>query len=266
MGKTIRNNYQSIQEILALPEPTNETNLSIWNGTANNNHSENWYGPNGETMEQVIDYCTNGWEYGIEKTDKLKQQISIPVLESVKRKLTKGSEGDWLDIHAVNRGQLATAWTKKKRTNSRGPKRFQLVCKLGGAGYVSGEALLWRGVTCMALAQAIIEAGHAVEIIGFNNTKSVYQDGTGILNTLNIKEYAQPLDVGTLATVTGLAGFYRYYMFLARLQENKEATYGLGRSLDEPPAIESGQAQQIIIDPKIETKKEAEKFLEEVEL
>ncbi len=109
-------------------------------------------------MEQVIDYCTNGWEYGIEKTDKLKQQISIPVLESVKRKLTKGSEGDWLDIHAVNRGQLATAWTKKKRTNSRGPKRFQLVCKLGGAGYVSGEALLWRGVTCMALAQAIMIA------------------------------------------------------------------------------------------------------------
>ena len=187
-------------------------------------------------------------------------------MENLKRRIVKGPKGDFLDIHKVNRGQLDTAWTSRKRQASRGPKRFQLVCKLGGHGMMKGTELLWRGVACLALSQALIEAGNAVEIIGFNNTKDVYLDGTSILNTIQIKDYSTPFDIMALTTVIGLAGFYRYYMFLARLQLDKEASRGLGRSVDIPPKIESGTATQIIIPPDIHSKKRVIDFLNNVDV
>jgi hypothetical protein len=264
---TIKNHYDSIQGLRDLPLPINPHNAQIFEGTVKGSyHDKNWFGPKDETAEQVLEYCKTGWTYGTEQAEKMKEQITLPVMESLKRRIVKGPQGDYLDIHKVNRGQLDTAWTKKKRNSSRGPRRFQLVCKLGGNCNISGIQLLWRGVACLALSQALIEAGNSVEIIGFNNTKNVYQDGTNILNTVQIKSYTTPFDIMALTTVIGLSGFYRYYMFLARLQSEKDATWGLGRSCDEPPKIESGQAKQIIIPTDLHTKKSVIDYLKNVDV
>ena len=267
MEKTIRNHYDSIEGLRELPEPTNETNLGIFKSAClGNGHDKNWFGPKNETPEQVKELCRTGWQYGVNEAEKMRDQISLPVMESLKRKIIKGNQGDFLDIHKVNRGQLDIAWTKKRRSSSRGPRRFQLICKLGGSCFLSGIQLLWRGVACLALAQALIEAGNSVEIIGFNNTKRVYLDGTNIMNTVQIKEYSTPFDINALTTVIGLSGFYRYYMFLARLQLDKEASYGLGHSADEPPKIESGQAKQIVIPHDLLEKSAVVNYLKTVDV
>ena len=270
-NKTIRTDFGSVAEVAALPKSgSTKKNQELWESVSSPDRSGSgwteWWGPNKEVVSDVLNYSDNGWVWGAEKIEKLADQISIPVLETVKRKLTRGPEGDYLDIHQVYRGNISNAWTKKRRTSTRGPKRFQLVTKLGANCGTSGEKLFWRGVACLALAKAIIEAGHAVEIIAYSTTKSCFITGNQDheMVTINVKPFNMALDMESLATTTCLSGFYRYYLFLARLQHGLDVGQGFGRDGHDVPEIESGSAKQIVVPGEIQSKLEVEEYLKNI--
>lgn len=260
-----RVNYDSISEVHDHPEPTNPDNLSEWKRVTTDSYGgSGWFGPKGTKIQDVYNYAEKGWQAGAKKVEKLSESISLPVLESIHRKLVKGDIGDFLDPHAINRGQFSTAWTSKKRKAGRGPKRYQLCCQIGGHFGMSGDALMWRGVACLALAQAIIKAGHAVEIIAYANVSGCYTDGSGLVTTVKVKPFQSYLDLSSLAVVLGLSGFYRVYMWKARLCSDKTIEDGFGCPSGSLPKIESGTAKQIKIYEDATSKESAENFLKNV--
>jgi len=265
----VENHYGSVAEITELPLPTREKNKSIWSGCSTST-SRDWWGPNQESVGDVLSFSKNGWEWGAEQISSMSEQISIPILANVKRRLSKGPDGDYLDIHQVYRGNISTAWTKKRRKAGTGPKRFQLLCRLGANCGTSGEKLFWRGVATAALAKAMVEAGHAVEIIGHSIVRDCFKNSGGSdigqeIVTIKIKEYGMPLDLESLAVTACLSGFYRYYLFLNRLiHEGLDCDYGLGRHEYTTPKIESGDAKQVEVPEDIKSKIDVERFLSEI--
>ena len=120
-----------------------------------------------------------------------------------------------------------------------------------------------------ALAKSIVEAGHAVEIIGHSTVKGVFANGRKNVGTevvtIKLKEFGMPLDLENLAVTACLAGFYRYFLFLIRLtHKNLDAAEGLGYDVHELPEIESGSAKQIEVPASIGSKEDVEKFLSEI--
>ena len=269
----VRKDFNSVSEIAELPLPTRSVNKVHWARTSkykDNICGGGWWGPNQESVEDVISYSKGGWSWGAEKISEMADEISIPILANVKRRLSKGPEGDYLDIHQVYRGNISTAWTKKRRKAGSGPKRFQLLTKLGANCSVKGEVLFWRGVAMAALAKSIVEAGHAVEIIGHSTVQDVFTNGRKRVSssevvTVKLKEFGMPLDLENLAVTACLAGFYRYFLFLIRLtHKGLDAAGGLGYDVHELPKIESGSAKQIEVPASIGSKEDVEKFLSEI--
>jgi len=125
--------------------------------------------------------------------------------------------------------------------------------------------MLWRAVACLALADAISKAGHAVEIIAFCNVADCFTSGGGQICTVKVKPFESYLDLSNLAVTLGLSGFYRIYMWKARLAHpTKNVSSGMGRSTNRLPEIQSGNATQIKIDGNITSKSDAEYFLNNI--
>ena len=265
--KKERLDFDSVVDVFNMPDPTTENNKSIWESQQDRQYrQEGWYGLGDTSRQEAMDIVRDGWPVGAEKVESMSQQISLPTLESIQRKLVRGDIGDFCDPHQINRGNFSTAWTSKKRKLGSGPKRYQLCCQIGGNANITGEEMLWRAVACLALAQAICKAGHAVEIIAFCNVRDCFTSGTrGQICTVKVKPFESYLDLSNLAVTLGLAGFYRIYMWKARLAHpTKNVSWGMGSSTPHLPEIESGNATQIKIDGDIASQSDCEYFLNNI--
>ena len=223
--------FDSIQDFVNLPKPTkNESNKKYWKSFDMNKKST-WLSPKGNSRKEIEVFSKNGWEYGSKKASKLIETISLPFIESSKRKPIKSDRGDELDIHKVYRGELNTAWRRTKRKSKKAPQRFSLICRIGGHCGISSDELMWRGVATLALATVLSKAGHAVEIKGYSMNTGVYPQALikDRLDIITLKEFSKPLDIDSLSNVLALAGFFRHYMFKAWLQSQYACPSGLGR-------------------------------------
>ena len=261
-----RIDFDSVQEVYNIPDPVTQRNIDSWQSQEDRIHSgSGWYGLGDTTRQEAKNIVRDGWLLGANKVEEMTSTISLPTLESIQRKLVRGDIGDFCDPHQINRGQFSTAWTSKKRRLGTGPKRYQLCCQIGGNCYVDCEEMLWRAVACLALADAISKAGHAVEIIAFCNVADCFTSGGGQICTVKVKPFESYLDLSNLAVTLGLSGFYRIYMWKARLAHpTKNVSAGMGRSTNRLPEIQSGNATQIKIDGNITSKSDAEYFLNNI--
>jgi hypothetical protein len=173
--------------------------------------SESWL--NAPSAKEAAARVTHGWPEGARRVLSSLADLDVPVPVSVRRRIARADQGDELDIHAVNRGDLATAWTMRRRRHARGSFTVRLVAQANLLGKTTPDELFWRGAAIVKLADALTAAGYSVEIVGAISSNRVKGVDGDFLVTFPLKEAAAPLDVEALAGVLCNAGFHRLYGF-----------------------------------------------------
>lgn len=242
------------------------------------NYREPKYGV--PTLGDVVELSRRGWPDGLRRIRESLRCLNLPGVASVKRRRTRGSFGDSLDIHRVYSGQLDTAWSRTERTVKRGLGRIVTTLLVGitASWGRSAEEFFWRGAVATTIADMLERSGRRVRIVGFMHARGVYEDSYDETTTItfNVKQETQLLDLERLAFVTALSGFFRVWMFRAMASPKEASDDGLGHPVhleagpakvdeDMPPALHqfAGNAGTIIIDD-VWNKESAQKLVDEV--
>jgi hypothetical protein len=156
----------------------------------------------------------DGWPEGAQRVINELANISVLPPVSIRRKLSRGDQGDELDIHSVSRGQLDRAWTKRQRREVAVPKVIRLVVQLNLLADTKKETLFYRGAAIVKLADLLVEAGYSVEIVGAI-ASYLHRGGpkARFLACCMLKTTSEPLDIAVLAGTVCNAGFHRTYGF-----------------------------------------------------
>lgn len=264
--------FETAQDLIDVKEEqiTNKANLINWKDIKTNRSGSSWYGHGLTTHQKTTEAISKGWAYGNKKVEEMTAQIKLPQLESVKRRNVRGREGDSIDIHKVNSGQLDRAWTARKRLSKRSAKRFTITANIGANAHVNSEVLFWRGVATCALTNALVTAGHAVEVIAYTtntaltndeNQKSPYE----MFHTIGIKSFTTPLNIASLTASICMAGFFRTCMFKAWLTDPQDCRPGLGHATasELPQEVLNRNGTIISVPVKLKNTKDVEQWLNE---
>lgn len=186
--------------------------------------NEVWYGA--KTAGEAMNHAIHGWPAGAERIRKMMDSIDAPPPVNVKRKLTRGDQGDELDIHAVYRGGLDQAWSRRRRHQARGRMSVRLVVHLGGSKHMQSEPMFWRGAAAVKATELLEEAGYRVELIAVDfhcsmDSGGFFTDGDPKLEgqeinaygSMIVKDSGQSLDIEQVAGVVCNAGFFRTFGF-----------------------------------------------------
>lgn len=171
-----------------------------------------WLGAS--TARQAAQRVTQGWPEGADRALNLLASLDVPPPMDTKRRVTRSDQGDELDIHAVYKGQLDTAWSRRKRKQGRGPFIVRLVAQCNLLSSFTPEEMFWRGAAIIKAVEMLTTAGYSVEVLGVTASHSVGGIGD-FCHTYPLKESKSPLDVAGLAGVVCNAGFHRLYGFRA---------------------------------------------------
>ena len=174
-----------------------------------------WYGV--ASLAEVKRVMREGYLEGAARVDQLYEAVAptLPRAVDFRRHRVRADQGDSLDIHAVNRGALSTAWETVKRKARAGTGLIRIAVDICGNGNVSAENLQWRGIAALALARAMTKAGYSVEIVaGQAGTGAFYglEELRGTI-TVTVKPRNAAVDTATLAATVCLPGFFRYSGF-----------------------------------------------------
>lgn len=229
-----------------------------------------WYGIEGG-VDAVKRTLIEGYQDGATMVDKLYDAIapSLPRAVDFRRKPIRGDQGDTLDIHAVNRGDLAKAWTRTTRKANTGTGLVRIAVDICGNAYVTAEQLKWRGVAALALARAMVKAGYSVEIVAGQSGKGAFSssDAIGTI-TVTVKPRYTPLDTATLAATVCLPGFFRYLGFLSIIRQaddiGSDVRGGLGRAVKLESALPVPEKiAQVIVPETIDNEQRAVAWIKE---
>ena len=199
-----------------------------------NHGGMSWYGvSNIKALHRALD---QGHDGGVKAIDTMLDKIKakLPKAVGLGRKLIRGDQGDEIDIHAVNRGDISRAWTSRKRQIKRGKSAVRIVCDIAGNCNVDASTLQWRGVAAMCVAEIMTGAGYKTEIVAGMSTAGAAAGLPEVLTTVTVKTMGTQPDKGLLAAVLCLAGFFRTWGFVAILRHadnaGKDASSGLGHT------------------------------------
>lgn len=169
---------------------------------------DTWYGaPSGE---EAADRAVRGWAEGAERVRQMLADVEAPTPVSVKRKLRRGDQGDELDIHAVYRGALDRAWSRRQRTHHRSRMTVRLALQVGGSKTMVADEMFWRGAAIAKLTEVLEDAGYGVEVVC---AESTLQRSNVIHQLFVLKDAGSPLNLDQLAGVVCNAGFFRTWCF-----------------------------------------------------
>ena len=257
----------SLVELLDMECPSsNQSNKNRFNKFKNQIRSNGWYGPTCDSAKEIIDNALLGDKYLYEKYlipkikllgDSQDVKDSEQSIQIVKRKRTRGSQGDELDIHRVYQGQLDKAWSKSIRVEV--AQKFHLVTLLidyGGNSSESATNSLWRTAVVVRLAEELERAGKSVQIIAsFACTGSSISHNKMLSSSLMIKKYNEKLSMERLAAMSHI-GSFRVFGFLGIVCQEEQATsdlgYDSGVSIENMPIhlqeeIDGGHMKVVII-------------------
>lgn len=201
--------YESVAEFVhaATTECSNEGSRGEMCRLIDGDHYD-WYGANCRTGRDVVEKLKTGWQEGRDKANAMLAGLDTSELNPInrKRRLTKGAEGDELDIQQVYCGNLERAWTTPKRRRLHGPQQVTILANMICHGREDADVLFWRGAAAIAVADKLEEAGYVVRIIvGFGGE---HDAGGPVSCRITVKDHGAPLDITTTASVV-LPGFFR---------------------------------------------------------
>jgi hypothetical protein len=237
----VHDHYPSVSSMFDLLAENREWkysgNRALLAGHKGRDRGIGWHGIEGGAVG-VINAVERGYPAGAQKVAIMRDSIaaSLPRAVGVNRVRVRGTFGDDLDIHAINRGDFGTAWSTAKRRVKVGTSIVRIVIDICGSGTVSADVLAWRGVAGLSLAQIMQPAGYSVEIVGAMGTTRPGDDMGNLAITTLLKAHGASADIDLLAATTCLAGFFRLFGFAAIIaacdKQGKEANSGLGQYLD----------------------------------
>lgn len=218
-----------------------------------------------------------GWRDALPRIEALALRISAKVAEplDVRRKMRRGPEGDELDIHAVNSGNLGKAWTARKRAVARAPAPIRIIANVVYNCETSSEVFFWRGAAALALVRALRRKGYRTAISGAGLLVSPFSNGRGTLDYLarfDALRYGEAIDTARLAAVLCSSAMLRHTIFRTILTTPAVVTSGFGYAPDDQKlarcVIESGafpnSTEERLMIPDIANERDAGRWLERV--
>jgi len=173
----------------------------------------------GRTVQDMQDATVRCPERFIRAIEEAKQAIEenlpTPTRKRRKRKYNQ-EDGEELCPQAWLE-RKTDGWTVMQRT-----KRLKNVVTIAVNCSVlvmrEPEDLLWRGAMAAALADALTDRGHSVEIIAFACSDRTAASGkpSHAIHRLPIKLSSQPMDIGAVAVALCDIAFYRLIMLPVR--------------------------------------------------
>lgn len=177
--------------------------------------AQDWLGC--DSVSQVIDFVTNGWAAGVDKGIAAQGKFAPPKIKYIRRKRKWSDQGDHIDIHRVNSGNIDRAWQRAVKTSGGSRKTGRnvvIAVDIAGNCNVSSESLFWAGAAASVMASNLVVAGYNVAVVSYHLTS--YQGSSNVdysHMSAMLKGFDEPLDLSRLYSTTALAGFFRYYSF-----------------------------------------------------
>lgn len=207
-------------------------------GSHSGSGNEKWYGTS--TFAEASDRIKRGWPEGAKRLAEIAtKEIE---LQSVRRRRTRGDQGDEIDMQAVWRGDLSRAWTRTRRQmRSGGMRNITLVCQLVASASATSKELFWRGAAALRLADELTSAGYNVGIYAVCTThNSGMNKRVDTAQFTEVKAPDMPLDLSALAALTAMPAYFRSTMFAgictAADLADDDCDYGYGA-----PSFDSAQ-------------------------
>jgi hypothetical protein len=240
MNAPVHNHYANVAELRHEAEQPMKSayneNRRVKYMTSNN---ASWLGIEG-AAPAALAALTQGYPEGERAVMKFHEQIKadLPRAEGHHRAKRRGSFGDELDVHAVNRGQLDKAWTSSTRAIRKGTGILRLVVDVGANGHTSADELRWRGIAGLSLAEVMGRAGYSVELVAAFAVRDICcaPANSRMMFSCVVKPRGSQPDYGLLAATVALPAFFRVLGFtsIIRACDRQGVTVddGLGHYLD----------------------------------
>jgi hypothetical protein len=206
-------------------------------------YGNNWFGPVSGAKE-AREKIKNGWSEIMPYIQKMMDQINvIPEVAphqslSRRRKLSRDSHGDNLDITRVWLGDLQRAWSrpKKRMLHHVTDKRATIVINVGCNANISFYQTLWRAVAALKICDVLTNSGRSVEIYCGDSTKNLtmFSPSLSLYLQIRVKEFTQPLDMERLAAMSTTA-FLRTHLFVGAGARKEQVNHGLGQAIEGLP-------------------------------
>lgn len=159
--------------------------------------------------EAIAAVRVGNFQAGAERIERLVEKVEPPIAMDVRRRARWADQGDEIDQQKVWGGNLETAWRRVRRESTRGPQRIRVAVPIIASAGVRSEAMAWRGVAGVALADRLSAAGHSVEIVAISKGNLIAVGNPRSLVTVIVKPYEQPVDIASLANVVASSLFFR---------------------------------------------------------
>ena len=236
----------SLQDIERAEVP--EINAQKWEGVCIEHDWESltWYGLSGgcKAFQATMG---KGHPEGVEAIRKLSRQMAGKIIRPkvMRRKRSRGREGDEIDIHSVYSGNLDRAWSQMKRAPRVGKKKVTLLVQVGANSGTNASDMFWGPAAALALSEELTKARYAVEIIAVQPADGVFPNlgGRGYVGLIRIKNFNEPININSLSIMT-LGGFHRYFGFKLRLLSTSKVKDTLGSTR----SITDRYTQQMVMD------------------
>jgi hypothetical protein len=213
--------FDSVADYAALREsPCNVGKASSYDGV-------DWLGV--ETQAEAAHICQRGvWPEGLARMERELAGFESPAATSIRRAQIWADQGDALDIHRVNSGQLDQAWRRTRRLARRASQNLVIAFPLMIRSRDTADKLFWCGAAALKLTDVLTIAGYTVTLVGTHGTT---YDGHTSHDSLIVKAAAAPLDVEALIVAVAFPGFTRTVGFRAIASNVFPVSSGLGIAL-----------------------------------
>lgn len=152
----------------------------------------------------AMDTVREGYPAGEEKTAQLLKStgaLALPPTMDRRRRLTRGDQGDSVDMSAMWRGRSDIAWTRAQRRPVRAPVFATVVIDWTVSGSTDANVIAWRGAVAIAFCRLIEARGFRCRIVcGFGGMAGVGRTEKFSCRVV-AKEHGRPLDAKTVTSV-----------------------------------------------------------------
>jgi hypothetical protein len=241
----------------------NETFRQIVMGPRKDKGKE-WYGV--PTSAEALAILSAGvWPAGADRLIAELGDISgkFAPPQSIRRRLVRADQGDALDIHAANRGDIGRAWSVAKRKSIISAQTVIIDVHTSMTWSVPADQLFWRGATALILADQLCDAGYSVEINAHFCSQNSDSSDRLLYISVCAKESHEPMDLARLAASVCLASTFRILKLASCCQSPYTVAPNFGQSIPLPPLNSQTGARHIRIDKDVViSAATARKFLE----
>lgn len=153
----------------------------------------------------------DGWQTGADRIEKMIGELGssleavLPV--AIKRIRCWSDEGDELEYDKLRDGEVDSCWrTSRRRKRAKIIPAVTIVVNWSQSAMKTPEQIFWNGAAAVAAADMLESAGYRVAIVAAS--VATHNAGT-ICESVELKDFDQPIRLDTLSALLAHAGVYR---------------------------------------------------------